>query len=97
MTLTENEERFLELIKEKADSLDRRAIQFEEHLQSIEIDVQVIKENLAFMKYKIGESDEKVFNLADFQNKQEIKRDLTFLTGKAAKTERAIYDLKRKL
>lgn len=103
LALTENEQKFLEMIKEKSDSLDKRAVQFEEHLRSIEQDMQEIKKSLAFVKYKIGEHDEKIFHLSDFQSKQdpdilqEIKRDLTFLTGKAAKTERDIYDLKRKL
>lgn len=101
--MTENEEKFFELIKEKADSLDRRAVLFEEHLHSIENQVKEIKKSLSYVKHKIGEHDEKIFHISDFQKKQdpevlrEIKRDLTFLTEKAAKTERDIYELKRKL
>ncbi|HEX7065747.1 MAG TPA: hypothetical protein VF199_11825 [Bacillales bacterium] len=104
--MTENEEKFLELIKEKADSLDQRAVQFEEHLRSIEGEMQEIKKSLAYVKHKLGEHDEKIFHLSDFQRKQEreqnpevlreIKHDLTFLTEKAAKTERDIFELKKK-
>ncbi|HET7577642.1 MAG TPA: hypothetical protein VFK33_00040 [Bacillales bacterium] len=101
--MTENEEKFLELIKEKANSLDERAEKFEEHLRSIETEMQEIKHSLAYVKHKIGEHDEKIFHLSDFQKKSDpdvlgdIKRDLTFLTEKAAKTERDIFDLKKKL
>lgn len=101
--MTENEAKFYELIKEKADSLDERAEQFEEHLYKIESEVKEIKKSLAYVKHKIGEHDEKIFYISDSHKKQdpevlsEIKRDLTFLTEKAAKTERDIYELKNKL
>lgn len=100
--LTENEEKFLKIIQEKADSLDKRAAQFEGKLHGIEQEVHAIKKSLTYVKHKIGEHDEKIFHLEDEKSNQdnnvlqEIKGDLDFLTDKATKTERDIYYLKRK-
>src|SRR5699024_6397825 len=97
------EEKFLKIIQEKADSLDKRAEKFESHLYYIEQEVQDIKKSLNYVKHKIGEHDEKIFHLKDYQPKfdknvwAEIKGDLDFLTEKASNTERDIYYLKKKM
>lgn len=100
--MTENEEKFLQIIQEKADTLDKRAAQFEDKLYGVEQEVKEIKKTLSYVKHKIGEHDEKIFHLEEDQAHQdsdmleEIKGDLDFLTDKATKTERDIFYLKRK-
>jgi hypothetical protein len=94
--LTENEERFLKLIREKANSLDERAGQFEEHLHGIETEMREIKKSLAYMQHELGEHNEKICRLEDYR-KGEMKRDLTFLTEKTAKTEQNLFELKKNL
>jgi monomeric isocitrate dehydrogenase len=100
--MTENEEKFLQIIKEKADSLDKRSAKFEKHLYSIESELKDIKKSLAYVKHKIGEHDEKLFYLSDYQdnarneNEKDIRNQLDFLTEKTAKTEREIFLIKKK-
>lgn len=99
--MTENEEKFLQLIRDKADTLDKRAEKFEAHLHTIESELQDIKKSLTYVKHKIGEHDEKLFHLTHHQKElkpsdvKDIKHKLDFLTEKTAKTEREIFLLRR--
>lgn len=98
--MTENEEKFLQMIREKADALDKRAERFENHLQSIEDEMKAMKKTLAYVKHKIGEHDEKLFHLSAEQRNgfelHEIKEKIEFLTQKTSQCEQEIYLLKKR-
>ena len=88
--MTENEDKILETIKEKANELDERASQYEKQLYTVEDEVREIKKTLSYIKHKLGEHDEKIYHLSNFQEQEnqntgflkEIKRDITYLTEK---------------
>ncbi|HET7628496.1 MAG TPA: hypothetical protein VFK44_08935 [Bacillales bacterium] len=96
MVLTENEQRFLQLISEKAAALDERAGRFEHQLHGIEDEMREIKKSLASMKQRLDMEEDNVCRIDQFcSEKDDMKRDLYGIAKKTAATEKSLSQLKK--